>query len=54
MAQDKKTLEEITSLFTETTKARRLIIDKVSCASLPKVHEDIRRTFILEEGLSKF
>lgn len=42
MAQDKKTLEEITSLFTETTKASRLIIDKVSCISLPKVHEDIR------------
>ncbi len=40
--QDNKTLQEITSLFTETTKASRMIIEKVSCMSLPKVHEDIR------------
>lgn len=40
--QGNKTLQEITSLFTETTKASRIIIQKVSCMSLPKVHEDIR------------
>ena len=42
MTQDNKILEEITSLFTKTTKASGLIIDKVSGISLPKVHEDIR------------
>jgi|GEM_PF-6622798 len=30
MTQDNKILEEITSLFTKTTKASGLIIDKVS------------------------
>src|SRR5690625_6402281 len=42
MTQDNKILEEITSLFTKTTKSRGLIIDKVGSISLPKVHEDIR------------
>src|SRR5690554_5092021 len=42
MMQDSKILEEITSLFTKTTKASGLIIDKVGSISLPKVHEDIR------------
>src|SRR5690625_5449746 len=40
--QDNKILEEITSLFTKSTKASGLIIDKVSGISLPKVQEDIR------------
>src|SRR5690625_7723842 len=42
MTQDNKILEEITSLFTKTTKASGLIIDKVRGISLPQVQEDIR------------
>src|SRR5690625_2524231 len=42
MTQDNKILEEITSLFTKSTKASGLIIDKMSGISLPKVQEDIR------------
>jgi len=45
MAQDNKILEEITSLFTKTTKASGLIIDKVNGISLPKIHEDIRTVY---------
>src|SRR5690625_1214312 len=40
--QDNKILDEITSLFTKSTKASGLIIDKMSDISLPKVQEDIR------------
>src|SRR5690625_3944588 len=40
--QDNKILDEITSLFTKSTKASGLIIDKMSGISLPKVQEDIR------------
>lgn len=42
MMQGNKILEEITSLFTKTTKASGLIIDRMNSISLPKVHEDIR------------
>src|SRR5690625_2533393 len=40
--QDNKILDEITSLFTKSTKASGLIIDKMSIISLPKVQEDMR------------
>src|SRR5690625_2921670 len=39
--QDNKILDEITSLFTKSTKASGLIIDKMSGISLSKVQEDI-------------
>lgn len=50
--QGNKTLQEITSLFTENAKAGNLILDRIRKIPLPKIHEDIR-TIYSRGGLIK-
>src|SRR5690606_32140778 len=43
--QDNNFLEEIGSLFTDSVKSSRIIIDQVLQISLPKIHQDIRTVY---------
>src|SRR5680860_1541415 len=43
--QDKKFLEEISSLFTDSAKSSRMIIDQLRQISLPSVRQDIRTVY---------
>lgn len=45
MMQDKNFLEEVSSLFTDSAKSSRMIIDQLRLISLPSVRQDIRTVY---------
>ena len=45
--QDNNFLEEISSIFTDSVKSSRIIIDQVRQIPFPKIHQDIRTVHLL-------